>query len=140
MFIGKTLLLIDLLRRLLQRRQVVLFTVNGDSLYLFYHGNVYTTAMAMLITIPESFRLPKPKLRTSKVFMWSLFDIQEQQEPAAFLTNPPCLPVQTASPDQIRFKTWRKESEPLCIGLPLWTRDELAKGYVLPMYHVSIHV
>ena len=51
MFIGKTLLLIDLLVRLLQLQQVVLFTLDGEDLHLFYHGKVYATTLASLYAI-----------------------------------------------------------------------------------------
>ncbi len=134
MFIGKTLFLFYLLVRLLQLQQVVLFTLDGNNLYLFYHGKVYTTTMALLYTTQRAYRLPQPKSQTSlKVFMWSLFDIHKKQEPDWVLITHPCLPVQAAPPDSIRFKIWRKEFQPMRVGLPLWTRDELAKGYVLPM-------
>jgi hypothetical protein len=133
MFIGKTLFLFYLLVRLLQLRQVVLFTLDGNDLYLFYHGEVYTTTVASLNTTQKLFRLPQPESQTSEVFMWSLFDIREKQEPDLVLITHPCVPVQAAPPDSVRFRTWHKEFRPMHVGLPLWTRDELAKGYVLPM-------
>jgi len=128
MFIGKTLFLIDLLVRLLQLQQVVLFTLDGNILFLFYHRKVYTTCLTSLHTTQISFWLPQPKPQTPGVFMWSLFDISERREPDMVLINHPCLPVQAASPDPVRFKIWHKEFQPMRVGLPLWTRDELAKG------------
>src|SRR6266540_5711868 len=47
------------------------------------------------------------------------------------LVTPPCLPVQTASLDPIRFQDWDKKFTPLHAGMPLWTCDELAQGCVL---------
>ncbi len=131
MFIGKTLFLIYFLVRLLQLKQVVLFTLDGERLYLFYHGRVYTTYIPQLNAIQPELQLPEPK--TSKVFIWSLFDVREKQEPKQLLFKPPCIPVQTASPDPIRFKMWVRDRDPLRVGLPLWTREELAQAYVVPI-------
>ena len=75
LFIGKTSSLFYLLVRLLQLRQVVLFTLDGEDLYLFYHGKVYTTTIALLYTTQREYRLPQPKSQTSEVFIWSLFHI-----------------------------------------------------------------
>jgi len=111
-FEGKTLFLYYLLVRLLQRKQVV----------LFYHNEVYTADMKA----PGS--LPNPISKSSDVFIWSLFDIRKPKEPKKFLVTYPCLPVQTASPNPVRYKIWGKERKPLLTGLPLWTRDELAQG------------
>ncbi len=128
-FIGKTLFLIYLLVRLLQLKQVVLFTLDNERLYLFYHKKVYTTYIPQLNAIQPELQLPKPK--TSKVFIWSLFDVRMEQEPELLLVRQPCFPVQAASPDPIRFKIWSKERSPLHFGLPLWTPKELAQAYVL---------
>ena len=64
---------------------------------------------------------------------WSLFDIHEQKELECFLVSYPCFPVQTVLPDPIWYHTWDKENLPLITSLPLWTCDELAQGYVLPI-------
>ena len=121
-FEGKTLFLYYLLIRLLQRKQVVLFSPDGEALYLFYHDQAYYRVGG----IDES--LPQPISNSSNVFIWSLFDIHEPKEPKRFLVTYPCLPVQTASLNPIRYKIWNKERMPLRTGLPLWTRDELARG------------
>ena len=124
MFEGKTLFLYYLLVRLLQRKQVVLFSPYGEMLYLFYHNEVYTVDMTALANVS----LPNPISDSPNVFIWSLFDIREPKEPKRFMVTYPCLPVQTASPNPIRYKIWDKERIPLLTGLPLWTRDELAQG------------
>jgi hypothetical protein len=120
-FEGKTLFLYYFLVRLLQRKQVVVFSPDGRMLYLFYHNEVYVVGMEIALS------LPKPKF-DSNVFIWSLFDIREAKEPRKLLVSHPCLPVQTASLNPIRYKIWHKERMPLLTGLPLWTRDELAQG------------
>ena len=84
--------------------------------------------MSLLRNTQESYRLPTRKSRTSKVFMWSLFDIHKHQEPDLIFIRSPCLPVQTASPDPIRFKTWQKESRPICMGLAVMDARRARKG------------
>ena len=131
---GKTLFNCYLLVRLLQRKQVVLFSLDGEELFLFYFyfGEVYE---ALASEVKRKF--PEPK-SSSGVFIWSLFDIAEEKEPMKHLYNSPCFPVQTASHDPMRYKTWVKERTPLMVGLPVWTRDELAQGYVLQITHLSM--
>lgn len=131
MFEGKTLFHYYLLVQLLQRKQVVLFSPDGKNVY---HNEVYTANMETLAKQGLDVSLPIP-MPSSRVFIWSLFDINEPKEPAKFLVAYPCLPVQTTSPNLLRYKTWSKERTPLITGLPLWTRDELAQGYVLPIEH-----
>jgi hypothetical protein len=122
--------------RLLQQKQVVLLlSLDGQRLYLFYHDGVYTMLTASLDDDLQD--LPNRKILSSKVFIWSLIDIQERNEPDWLLTRPPCLPVQTAPLDSCRYKIWNKERTPLPTGLPLWTHDELAQGYVLPISSFS---
>ncbi|CAA7259059.1 unnamed protein product [Cyclocybe aegerita] len=122
--IGKTLFQYYLLVRLIQQKQPVLFSPDGDRLYLFYDRRVYTGWLSK----DPGLELPEPKVTPSKLFIWSLFDIREKKEPKLKLICRPCLPVQTASPDPCRYKIWAKEKRPLVTGLPLWTRDELAQG------------
>ena len=131
LFEGKTLLEFYFLVRLLQRKQVVLFSPDGQRLYLFYHTEVYTISME---TVNRDISLPNP-IPSSKVFIWSLFDIRDRKEPEGFMVTRPCCPVQTASPSPIRYKTWQKESQPLTTGFPLWSRDELVQGYILLITH-----
>jgi hypothetical protein len=131
---GKTLFQYYTLVRLLQQKQIVLLlSLDGQRLYLFYHDRVHTILTASL----DDEDLPSPKKSTLKVFIWSLIDIQERDEPNWLLTRPPCLPVQTARLDSCRYKIWDKHRMPLCTGLPLWTHEELAQGYVLPISSFS---
>ena len=121
-----------LLVRLLQRKQVVLFSPNGKIVFLFYYDGVYEVTMEVLAA--RSVGLPNP-ISPSNVFIWSLFDIHERKEPESSLVTYLCFPVQVVSLDPIRYSIWDKEMFPLITGLPLWTRDELAQGYVLPVTH-----
>jgi hypothetical protein len=99
-FEGKTLFLYYLLVRLLQQKQVVLFSPNSKKLFLFYHNGVYTASMNMLDT-GIGILLPNPVSYSLHVFIWLLFDIHKREEPETFLVAYPCLPVQTASPNPI---------------------------------------
>ena len=107
--------------------------MDGAHVFLFYHDRVYTTTTASLADVQREEQYPLPKLLSSNVFLWSLFDIKGKNEPQTFLVERPCLPVQTASLGPSQYKTWDKERAPLLTGLPLWTCDELAQGYALPI-------
>lgn len=133
-FIGKTTSQFYMLLRLLLRKQVVLFILNGERLYLFYYGKVYTTTMQSLNAIESGRQLPNQKLWSSKVFIWTLFDIENRKGPQMRLLTPLCSPVQTASPDPIRFQDWDKKFA----GMSLWAHDEPHKG-VSCLSHVSFH-
>ncbi|KIM41036.1 hypothetical protein M413DRAFT_158284 [Hebeloma cylindrosporum] len=124
--IGKTLFNYYLLVRLLQRRQVVLFSPDGMRLFLFYHDGVYALPMSVLAGRGRDV-LPDP-ISSSKLFLWTLFDIFESRGPVLPLVADPCFPVQTTLPDPIRYQTWEESATPLLTGLPLWTREELAAG------------
>ena len=131
MFEGKTLFNYYLLVRLLQRKQLVLFSPDGECVYLFFYDKVYAVKES-LATQDVGASLPHP-VSSLNIFIWSLFDIRERREPKRFLVTHPCCPVQTASPDPVRYRTWDEERMPLLTGLPLWTRDELVQGYILPI-------
>ena len=124
---------IYLLVRLLQRKQVVLFSPDGVRGYLFY-DKVYSMS---LNDVDADISLPRRLSPTN--FIWSLFDMQEKKEPKRFMVTLPCIPVQTASPDPVQYKMWDKRENPLLTGLPLWTPDELEKGYVITL-QISLHV
>jgi hypothetical protein len=83
--------------------------------------------------------LPNP-ISSSNIFIWSIFDIREQKEPEMFLVAHPCFPVQTASLDPIRYRTWDKEQVPLHTGLLLWSCDELMQGYVISITHFCLRL
>ena len=112
-----------LLIRLLQQRQIVLFTVDGVRLYLFYHDQVYFGQIA-------SFTLTLPESTKDDIFIWSLFDIKNREEPAEVLLRPQCLPVLTASPDGSEYRIWKAKGTmaPQVVIMPMWGRDELARG------------
>ena len=128
---GKTLFQYYLLSRLLQWKQVVLFSIHGDDHLLFYHNKVYIASRNDV----SGRNIPRPKSR--KFFMWSLLDMRNFEEPRAYMVDSPCFPVQTASPNPIRYRNFLKNNMPILTGLPLWTREELARGYVVQSSYVS---
>ena len=117
-----------LLARLLQHKQVVLFFVDSKEYLLFYHKEVY---FASRNNVSES-NLPKPTKQ--QFFMWSLIDIKPVEEPDSILINLPCFPVLTTSPNSLRYKSFLKDNDPMLTAFPLWTREELVRGYVLQFY------
>ena len=111
-----------LLIRLLQQKQIVLFTVDGVNLYLFYHGQVYFGQTKSTLALPERTK--------DDIFIWSLFNIKNREEAAEVLLRPQCLPVLTASPDGSQYRIWRAMGTmaPQVVIMPMWSRDELARG------------
>ncbi len=86
-----------LLIRLLQQKQVVLFTADGAELFLFFGDTVYSTDLKA----DAKPRLPTAK-SSSNIFIWSLFDILKRTEPESPLLDCRCYPIQSASSDPSR--------------------------------------
>jgi len=121
--LGKTTFLPYLLVRLLQQRQIVLFTLDGDDVYLFYDGEVHTGSTKRTLTLPWCKTLNMP------IFIWSLFDIALKREPPKTLLRG--RPIQTASPDSSRYEIWTKRASvltPHIVVMPVWSRDELERA------------
>ena len=124
---GKTMFLPYFLIRLLQYKQIVLFTVDGTRLFLFHVGEVWTAIANPMLQLP----LPRrPQKLSLKQFVWSLFDIKASTEPEEMLIRQHCFPIQTASPDVSRYRRWSRKRNATITGFPLWTRAELVQGYV----------
>ena len=119
---GKTLFQLYFLIHLLQRKQSVLFSWNGDEVFLFHLGKAYH---APNVTQMSAEFLPRPR---APVFLWSLFDVYAPVPPAPIFVRTGFHPVQTASPDPRRYKDWRKEKLAITIGFPSWTEEELFQG------------
>ncbi|KAF8513262.1 hypothetical protein BU17DRAFT_68876 [Hysterangium stoloniferum] len=128
---GKTLFLYYLLVRLLQQKQIVLFSLGDHELFLFFHDAVYSANPRMHPSPPT------PKSSSPDVFIWSLVDISVRQESQWPLLSRHCFPVLTASPDPIQYRTWMKGIMALIVGLPLWTREELSLGLQYQDFYVN---
>jgi len=62
---------------LLQRKQIVVFSIDGGELFLFHHDNVYTADVTMLKVLESTLRLPQPKSSRSDIFLWSSFHVKK---------------------------------------------------------------
>lgn len=110
-----------LLVRLLNMKQVVLLHALRDSPLLFYHGTVYNGKNAQIFTLPTP-----PSHLESHPFIWSLLDLGMPDDAPGLAVDPSvCFPVQTSSPNPLRYKLWRKERGALYTGFPLWDPEEL---------------
>ncbi|KAF8505283.1 hypothetical protein BU17DRAFT_57957 [Hysterangium stoloniferum] len=124
---GKTLFLYYLFVRLLQQKQIVLFSLGDHQLFLFFHDAVYLENARM---DPSP---PVPKSSSPDVLIWSLVDIRQTGATMAVALSL-LLPVLTVSPDPIQYRTWMKGTMSLIVGLLLWTREELTSvGLHLPI-------
>ena len=90
-----------LLVHLLQRKQNVLFSPDGKKLVLFYFGEVYISVVP-----PERLIFPQSRGKDFHVFLWSLFDVRQAEEPILQLICHGHFPVQTASPEESRYTLW----------------------------------
>ncbi len=114
-FVGKTLFLWYLLLRLLNMKQVVLLHVRCTDL-LFYHDGVYHPSRDAIVS-----DLPSPG---DGLFIWSLFDLDQNEAIPQFAVYPQCFPVQGPSPN-LNLYTWWKKRGPYYTVFPLWTLEEL---------------
>lgn len=122
-FAGKRVFLFYLLVRLLQRRQVILFTLATGESFLFHNNGVYRADRT-----PSLHNLPIPEVG-SHVFIWSLFEARTEEVALSAALGSIRFPVQVASPRPQCYSRWRKERGARLTGLPLWTPEELRRGY-----------
>ncbi|RPD61542.1 hypothetical protein L226DRAFT_612418 [Lentinus tigrinus ALCF2SS1-7] len=123
--IGKTTFLWFLLVCLLQKKQMVLLKfdgVNQEPLLFHADGRVYVTLDASNHPVTSD-----PNMQRD-MFIWSLFDVGEQEGPPEDMILPLLFPVQAPSPNLDRYDDWSVRHRALVTGLPLWTRDELRAG------------
>ena len=111
-----------MLARLISARQVVLLCDNLD-VYLFYCGQVYhRSGESSFMDLPTPEDLPGH-------FIWALIDVDYQDR------GPPCVgsrniwPIQTSSPNPVRWKHWSKQAQAAMLGMDLWSVEELMEGY-----------
>ena len=113
-----------MLVRLIAAKQVVVLYDN-DVAWLFYDGKVYRS-------LSQAFR-DLPKYRKGYFPVWALIDMDLKTEPP-LSKNKDVWPIQAASPDPKRWKSWVKYYEPRQLGMPLWTEADLVEGYVLSLF------
>ncbi|KAI0790012.1 hypothetical protein C8Q75DRAFT_763582 [Abortiporus biennis] len=118
--IGKTSFQYYILARLLQQKQIIVASLDGESVLLFYFNKVYYASSSF----PGLLQYPVRSTST-ETFLWSLVDTDKgKNEPAPGLQRNKFL-VQSASPNPERYKQWVKEKNALIYGMKLWTREEL---------------
>ena len=113
-----------MLARLLSAHQVVLLCDNAI-IYLFFRRKVYYQSAESYIVLPQS-RHP----------IWTLIDVdyQDREPPNTITDSRSIWPIQTSP---VRWKNWRKQTKAAMLGMPLWTMEELVKGYVPSSCHMS---
>ena len=116
-----------MLARLLSAHQVVLLCDNYK-LFLFFRRQVYYQSTGSYITLPQS---PYP--------IWSLIDVdfQDQGPPYDITGDRYVWPIQTSSPNPVRWHCWTKQIGAAILGMPLWTMEELIEGYVFSLFPLS---
>ena len=63
--------------------------------------------------------------------VWFLIDIDDILEPPpGVITNASPWPVQAASPNDIRFKSWKKQRRASILIMNPWSEEEMRQGYV----------
>jgi len=121
---GKTTFLKFLLVWLLSAHQVVTLC-DADSIYLFYHGVVYSRSS-------ESLFVNVPKHKTLRYYpIWAPIDVDFLNREPPVRDDPNIWPVQASPPNPIRWQMWLKQLNGSLLGMPLWNRKDLVQGYAL---------
>jgi len=112
-----------MLAQLISAHEVVLLC-NITRILLFYRGGVYlrpaNLGFEFLPTPPIGLYYP----------IWALIDVSYLHEPP-ITEESNIWPVQTSSPNPVRWKAWSKANNAALLGMPLWSMQELMEGYVL---------
>ena len=124
---GKSTFLFFMLTRLFSARQVVLLC-NSTYAYLFYRGNVYRRpAMYGFWDLPEN-----PNRQYCPIP--ALIDVDYKNQGPSIERDANVWPIQASSPNPDRWKEWVKQNKASKLGMPLWTTEELMRGYVFSLF------
>jgi len=118
-----------MLVQLISAQEVVLLC-DSARICLFFRGRVYHR--------PENSGfafLPRPPIELYYP-IWTLVDMVPLREPPIGESSN-IWPVQTSSPNPIRWNAWSKQNMAARLGMPLWTMEELISGYVLACSSLS---
>ena len=121
--LGKTVFQQYLLAQLISTKEVVLLCDSNRILLFFYDGLYHR------LTSSGFNFLPKPPSGKNHD-IWTLIDTGDLKEPP-ITESLHIWPVQTSSPNPIRWSNWVKHNKAALVGLPQWEMDELKKGFVL---------
>ncbi len=128
---GKTTFLKFMLVRLISARQVVLLC-NSTAVHLFYRSQVYSRLMMVgcFEDLPQRKGAPYCPI-------WALIDVDYQGHGPPISSSSNIWPIQSSSPNPIRWKHWKKQNGAAMLGLPLWKMEELMEGHVFGLFSLS---
>ena len=128
---GKTTFLKFLLVWLLSANQVAIWC-DPDSIYLFYHGVVYSRPTASRF-------VNLPRHNTSDYYpIWAPIDMDSEKKEPPVRPNHAIWPVQASSPNPVRWEIWFKYLNGSKLGMPQWNRADLARAYVFDLFSLSV--
>ena len=112
-----------MLARLLSAHQVALL-VKTTYAYLFYQGKVYRRSAKLAF-----WDLPKnPKHEYCPIL--GLIDVDHKDRGPNLERGVNVWPIQVSSPNPRLWKHWVRQNEAATLGMPLWSTEELMRGYV----------
>ena len=126
-FPGKTIFLYYMLVRLISARQPVLLYTSTTTIF-FYRGEVYRQTT-------ENHFWSIPIYQGGYFPLWALIDIDSRLEPPPIEGGSRVWPIQSSSPDPIRWYRWRSQTGAALLGMHLWTMEELIQGCVFTLCH-----
>lgn len=116
---GKTTFLMFMLVRLISALQVVLFC-GSSKIYLFYRGRAYCR--------PTESGFDNLPIHTKRHPIWALINMDYKDHGPPITEEPNIWPIQAASTNPVRWKSWSRQNEAALLGMPRWTEEELTKG------------
>jgi len=127
---GKSTFLFFMLTRLFSARQVVLLC-NTPFAFLFYRGKVYRRSAEFgFWDLPEN-----PNRRYCPIL--ALIDMGYKDKGPHLERGVGVWPIQ-ASSNPAQWKHWVKQNKAATLGMPLWSTEELMRGYVSSLFPPSL--
>lgn len=122
MFLGKTVFLFYVLIRRLKKRIATLFYSPTTHVLLFQEDGTYRFSdLSQADEGTFSFGFD----------VWFLIDMDKGLEPPPpVITDASPWPVQAASPNEVRFKSWKKHRQASIFIMDPWSEEEMRTGYV----------
>jgi len=88
---------------------------------LFYHGRVYSRPVDLC-----GFEYLPTHRKASYCPVWALIDVDLKNEEPPITGSSSIWPIQTTSPDPIRWTRWKKLTRAALLGTPKWNMKELS--------------
>ena len=125
---GKTTFPKFMLVWLLSARQVVLLC-DSSVVFLFYRCQVYSRSLK------SGFDDLPTRLGTSYCPVWALIDTDDNDRGPPFTSHSNIWPIQTSSPNSVRWKSWSKQNRAATLGMPNGADGRVRCWLVLPFCH-----